>query len=251
MTDDFYDELSPLYHLVYADWNESIARQARELDAVIHEIWGGRVSDILDAACGAGTQAIGLAGLGYKVTGSDLSQDSVQRARREAQTRGLTIAWSVADMRHLFAHHDRVFDLVIACDNAIPHLLSDREILLAFEQMYQCTRPGGGCIVSVRDYASMELGGTQVIPYGVRHEGATRHLVFQVWEFHGSIYDLHMYFVEDRGASECRTRVMRTKYYAVSIETLIELMVRAGFVNVRRLDGRFFQPLLVGERAAC
>ena len=96
----------------------------------------------------------------------------------------------------------------------------------------------------------MELGDTKVIPFGVRHEGPARYIVFQVWEFHGPIYDLHMYFVEDRGASECRARVMRTKYYAVSIEHLKELMVKAGYANVRRLDGRFFQPLLLGERAA-
>ena len=248
MTGDFYDELSPLYHLIYDNWNESIARQARELDAVIHELWGDRVSDVLDAACGVGTQAIGLAGLGSKVTGSDLSRNSVQRARREAETRGLGIAFSVADMRHLFTHHGRAFDLVIACDNAVPHLLSDAQILEAFQQMYQCTRPRGGCIISVRDYASMELGDTKVVPFGVRHEGPTRYLVFQVWEFHGLIYDLHLYFVEDRAGSECRTRVMRTKYYAVSIEHLNKLMLEAGYTNVRRLDGRFFQPLLAGER---
>jgi len=57
-----------------------------------------------------------------------------------------------------------------------------------------------------------------------------------------------MYFVEDRGESEFRARVMRTRCYAVSIERLRELMVKAGYANVRRLDGRLFQPLLAGER---
>jgi hypothetical protein len=35
-------------------------------------------------------------------------------------------------MRAAHDHHGREFDVVIACDNAIPHLLSDDEILLAF-----------------------------------------------------------------------------------------------------------------------
>ena len=53
---------------------------------------------------------------------------------------------------------------------AVPHLHTDADILSAFRQMYQCTSPGGGCIISVRDYASMELGDTKIVPFGIRHE---------------------------------------------------------------------------------
>jgi len=72
--------------------------------------------------------------------------------------------------------------------------------------------------------------------------------VFQVWEFCGAIYDLSMYFVEDKGGPECSARVLRTKYYAVGADRLASLMTEAGFADVRRLDGRFFQPVLVGRR---
>lgn len=58
-----------------------------------------------------------------------------------------------------------------------------------------------------------------------------------------------MYFVEDRGGPTCATRVLRTRYYAVGTDTLLALMRRAGFVEVERLDGRFYQPALLGKRA--
>jgi ubiquinone/menaquinone biosynthesis C-methylase UbiE len=77
---DFYDQLSPFYHLIYADWDASVKRQASQLDAVIRELWEGRVRTVLDAACGTGTQAIGLAELGYQVTASDISLESLERA---------------------------------------------------------------------------------------------------------------------------------------------------------------------------
>jgi hypothetical protein len=64
------------------------------------------------------------------------------------------------------------------------------------------------------------------------------------------MYDLDMYFVEDRGGPECRTRIMRTQYYAVGIDKLMTLMEEAGFQDVARLDGRFFQPIIVGTRRA-
>jgi SAM-dependent methyltransferase len=190
-----------------------------------------------------------LAALGYRVTGSDLSSEAIERARREAQKRSLDIPFSVADMRHVFAHHQQQFDLVIACDNSVPHLLTDDDLLAAFEQFYACTRPGGGCLLTVRDYDREERTGTQVKPYGVRSEGGARYLVFQVWDFHGAIYDLAMYFVEDRGGAECRTRVIRSQYYAVGTGTLMDLMRRAGFAQVERLDGCFYQPVLVATRS--
>ena len=66
-TGQFYAGLAPLYHLIYSDWDQSMERQATVLDSVIHEAWG-KVSTVLDVSCGIGTQAIGLAKLGYIVT---------------------------------------------------------------------------------------------------------------------------------------------------------------------------------------
>jgi SAM-dependent methyltransferase len=244
----FYDELAPFYHLIFPDWEASIRRQAEALDQVIRERWGdGRLS-ILDVACGIGTQALGLAALGHRVTASDVSTGAVERARREAAARGLAVRCSVADMRQAAAHHGEQFDLVIACDNSVPHLLTDEDLLAVFGQLLACTRPGGGCLISVRDYDGEERAGVHVKPYGIRDEGGVRYLVWQVWEFHGPIYDLAMYFVEDRGGPNCTTRVMRSQYYAVGTDKLMELMRQAGFAQVERLDGRFYQPILVGRR---
>jgi SAM-dependent methyltransferase len=244
----FYDDLAPFYHLVYPDWEASIQSQSAALDHIIRDHWGDGPRTILDVACGIGTQALGLAALGHQVIASDLSVEAVERGRREAQKRSLTIPFSVADMRQAFAHHQQQFDLVIACDNAVPHLLTDEDLLAAFKQFFACTRPGGGCLLTARDYDREERTGTLVKPYGVRNEGDARYLVFQVWDFHGAIYDLAMYFVEDRGAAGCMTRVLRSQYYAVRTGTLLDLMRQAGFVQVERIDGRFYQPVLIGKR---
>jgi hypothetical protein len=151
-------------------------------------------------------------------------------------------------MREAFQHHAQQFDVVIACDNAVPHLLGDDDISVALRQFYACIRPGGGCLISVRDY-DKELGtGCEVRPYGVRDHEGKRYLVFQVWDWQDKHYDVAIYFVADRGGADCVTHVMRGRYYAVTTHTLIRLMQEAGFVEVQRLDGRFFQPVIVGTR---
>ncbi len=162
----FYDALSPFYHLIDADWEASIVQQGRALDEIICAVRGTPPQSLLDAACGISTQSLGLAQLGYQVTASDLSPGAVERARQEAMGRGLHIDFCVTDMRTLADHHRRTFDVVIACDNAVPHLLSDGDILAAFQQFYRCTAPGGLCLISVGDYATMSLEGTQVIYAG-------------------------------------------------------------------------------------
>ncbi len=246
-SDSFYKGLAPLYHLIYRDWEGSIKNQAGMLDSVIRE-YTEHAETLLDVSCGIGTQALGMAGLGYKVKGSDLSPEEIERAKHEALKRNLDIHFTVADMRHVYTHHNAEFDVVISCDNSVPHLLTDRDILTAFREFYLCTRSGGLCVISVRDYEKEDLSGIQVKPYGVREEGDTRWLVWQVWQPRLPLYDVSMYFVEDTGGDECTTAVSRGTYYAVCIPRLIELMKEAGFCNVKRIDGRFFQPLITGVR---
>src|SRR5215510_6185422 len=105
MTQDLYENLTPFYHLVYQDWPKSIKRQATQLDTIIKEHWGDGIHTILDVACGIGTQALGLAQLNYQVVASDLSEAAVERAKQEAQNRGLDITFGVADMRRAYIHH--------------------------------------------------------------------------------------------------------------------------------------------------
>lgn len=46
-----------------------------------------------------------------------------------------------------------------------------------------------------------------------------------------------------------RVRALRATYYAVPIPCLMALLGKAGFVDVKRIDGAFFQPLLMARKA--
>jgi SAM-dependent methyltransferase len=242
-----YDGLAAHYHLVYEDWNASVRRQGDALHALIEAELGPGRRTVLDAACGIGTQALGLAARGHAVTASDVSPAAVQRLRDECARRGLPIDASVADMRDAERHHARQFEVVLCADNSLPHLLSDHDIAEALQGMHACTASHGLCIVSLRDYAAEPRGGTQLNSYGVRTDASGRHVVFQVWDWRGEHYDFALYIVHDGGRS-CSTEVHRGTYYAVSIDRVMSLMREAGFTRVRRLDDVFFQPVLIGRR---
>lgn len=172
------------------------------------------------------------------------------RAESEAKRRGVEIEFSVGDMRLAHSLQPRQFDVVISADNSITHLLSDEDLLTALRQLHACTRPGGGCVLTVRDYDKEERGTGLMKPFGIRHENEKRYAIFQVWDFVGQNYDMAMYFVvDDRSCDQLSTHVMRTKYNAVGTAHLLELMEKAGFTSTQRLDGQFYQPVLVGNRA--
>lgn len=141
-TRGFYDELADRYDLIYADWDASVTRQGRALDALLTAALGPGPHTVLDSACGIGTQALGLAALGHRVTGTDLSPASVARAAREAAQRSLALPVAVADMRDLpFA--DASFDAVVCADNALPHLLTAEDVCAALAETRRVLRPGG------------------------------------------------------------------------------------------------------------
>lgn len=99
----FYDEPAADYDLLYADWDASVAAQGAALDGLISDALGREAGafDVLDCSRGIGTQAIGLAALGHRVTGTDLSPVAAARAAREAVARGLSLTTATADMRAL------------------------------------------------------------------------------------------------------------------------------------------------------
>jgi hypothetical protein len=112
-------------------------------------------------------------------------------------------------MRRAHAHHAREFDIVVCTDNSLPHLLSDEEISTALGQFLLCTKPGGLVIISMHDYATLERGGTQIKPYAVRYDGTSRYVLFQIWDWRDSLYDLSFYIVHDDGVAKCRQRELQ------------------------------------------
>ncbi len=73
ITQNFYDNMAAQYDKLFLDWQSAVREQAVILDRLFAGFGFDRNARILDCACGIGTQAIGLAALGYPVTASDIS----------------------------------------------------------------------------------------------------------------------------------------------------------------------------------
>jgi SAM-dependent methyltransferase len=244
----FYDGLAPWYHLVYEDWETSVARQGAALASIIRERWGAGARLVLDAALGIGPQALGLAAQGFRVVGSDLSPVAVNRARLEASRRGVALPCHVADFQAPAVRSASV-DVVLAADNALPHLDTEHDVERALAEWLRCLRPGGGCLISMRDYGAPPAPGTvQIHPYGERLWAGRRYRLRQVWTWQGPRYEVALEIAAADAVVAEPALILTTSYLAITPARVADLMRAVGLANVQRLDGRFFQPVLVGTR---
>jgi SAM-dependent methyltransferase len=244
----FYDGLAGDYHLIFGDWHESVRGQGEVLDGLL----GGGPCSVLDCSCGIGTQALGLALRGYKVHGTDLSPEAVARAGREAAAFGVSVTFGVADVRRLSEQVPGVFDAVIACDNALPHLLTDGDLRRGVAGMAAKLRPGGVFLASIRDYDALVRERPRATPVRVLEGPPCRRAVFQVWDWaaDGRTYKVHQ-FIVCQGESGWETVHHATDYRALLREELDAALVGAGLADVRwnmPQEGGWYQPLVTARK---
>jgi 2-polyprenyl-3-methyl-5-hydroxy-6-metoxy-1,4-benzoquinol methylase len=82
-----------------------------ECDFIEQELKHNKNVRILDVGCGTGRHSIELTKRGYSVTGVDLSENQINRAKEKAKEAGLAIDFRVQDARGL--SFDGEFDLAI------------------------------------------------------------------------------------------------------------------------------------------
>src|SRR5438105_11144670 len=101
----------------------------------------------------------------------------------------------------------------------------------------------------MRDYGTPPPRGTvEVKPYGERVWNGGRYDVRQVWTWRGARYDVALEIAPLDARAGARGTTVTTSYLAIAPARVAELMAMVGFEQVQRVDGRFFQPVLVGTR---
>lgn len=255
MTDpilDFYEPLAAHYHLIFEDWDASIERQSRTLNALLASRLGSRPLRILDCACGIGTQALGLAARGHQVVGSDLSRQAIERATREAKARHLDIEFHVSNMTDLSEIRSSDFDVVAALDNALPHL-SVVQVERAARAMSNKLRPGGLFLASIRDYDALILERPDVQGPTFYGDQENRRIVQQVWDWiDHDRYILHLY-ITFHTAEGWASRHFVSEYRCLLRADLSAVLESEGFKEVRWLmpaETGYYQPLVLARRDA-
>lgn len=116
-------------------------RTEREADQIVELLGLPSGSTILDLCCGHGRHAVALAERGYEVTGQDLSEVFLEKARADAAEAGVSVRWIHRDMRRV--PFEEGFDAVINMFSAFGYLETEAEDQKVLAQVREALRPGG------------------------------------------------------------------------------------------------------------
>ncbi len=137
----WYEALFEDYGKTYD--NESFTQgTAGECDFIEREIDFRKDTRILDVGCGTGRHSIELAKRGYSVTGVDLSDSQLNRARQKAIEQSIRVDFRKADARSL--SFNKEYDLVIMlCEGAFPLMETDEMNYEILKNTYIALREDG------------------------------------------------------------------------------------------------------------
>jgi ubiquinone/menaquinone biosynthesis C-methylase UbiE len=120
---NWYEKLFENYAHQY-DKESFVTGTSGECDFIESEIGFNKKLQILDIACGTGRHTIELTKRGYNVTGIDLSESQLKRAKEKAKEQNLSIKFQKIDARNLPFSSE--FDLAIMiCEGAFPLMETD------------------------------------------------------------------------------------------------------------------------------
>jgi glycine/sarcosine N-methyltransferase len=248
--ESFYDALATDYHLLFADWWTAAQWHGHVLARILAARDVRPPARVLDCTCGVGTQALSLAALGYRTTGTDLSRRAVERARQEAHTRGIPVALGCADVREVRSAVTGTFDAAISCDNSLPHLLTDLDLQRAVRSIRACLSDGGILVASIRDYDSLRQTRPVGVPITLHGERGSRHGAGQSWRWSADAehVDIALFTFQEQSAGDWAVSTHETRYRALRRGRLTQVLMDQGFASAEWLlpeQSGYYQPLVV------
>lgn len=245
----FYDNMASQYDKLFLDWSVTTKEQATILDRIFNANGFSINSRILDCACGIGTQAIGLASLGYQVTASDISDGELSEAKARAESQSVTLRFEHADFCALSDTFSEQFDIVIAMDNALPHMLTREALESAVRSIIGQTKEGGLFVASIRDYDSLLQEKPPYSPPYIHVTEKGKRVSFQTWVWQGNNYHLTQYIIDDEETLQISK--FECEYRATRREELTKLLFGSGCNEVNWKfpeETGFYQPIVIARK---
>lgn len=233
-TSEFYDAIAEFYPLFYRNWETQLEREGLGLRAIFRN---KGVNRVLDASCGAGTQAVSLAQLGFDVIAVDPSPGMLRKAQEIAGEDALrgNLEFRKSDFLHLEDFVTGPFDAVVTKGNALPHLITDEEIELALHIFYELLRPGGVLVVGMRDFGPFMEDRPRFIP-GFTHEldDGREFITFDIWDWQEGppvIATQNLFIVQGQD-NDYTTIKRQVTFRPLSTDEVKVVLLEAGFEDI-------------------
>jgi SAM-dependent methyltransferase len=209
------------------------------------------VRSVLDAACGTGHHAIALVQRGYRVVGTDLSLEMVERARQNAAAAGVDARFEVVGLGDA-AGLEEQFDAAICLGNSLPHLLTGDAVSTALADFAAVLRPGGLLVLQNRNFDRVWAERERFMGPQSYRDGSGEWLFVRFYDFHEGTITFNMVRLRREGTGWVQD-VEATELRPIFRDGLVAALANAGFGEMAFFggyDGAGFDPEQSGDLIA-
>ena len=225
---EFYDRFASKYDVMISD-----KRYDEDLPFFNSIFKKHGVKSVLDCSCGTGKHVIKFSQLGFEATGSDVSIEMINKAKRNAESLGTDADFFQADFKRLTDVFYKKFDCVVCLGNSLNHELEEKGILSALRSMYEVLRNKGVVIIQIRNLPKWVKEGRRIFPVHFHKEpNGDRKIFFYVLDFYRTKVKFNVIsFLEfnEKPTFEADS----VDYRIVSAQKLKELMMKIGYRQLK------------------
>ncbi|MDP2991368.1 MAG: class I SAM-dependent methyltransferase [Kiritimatiellota bacterium] len=215
----------------------------------------GRPLRLLDAACGTGMHVIALAQQGYKVAGADLSAPMIERAQTNAATAGVGVLWAAIGFGKLSRTFGKTalfpFDGLFCLGNSLPHLLTEKDLVLTLADFCACLHPGGMLLLQNRNFDAVMPTHERWMEPQSHHEGTSERIFLRFYDYDpDGLLSFNILTLKRESGGDWHQQVTTTRLRPLLQAELIEALSAVGFDEIAcfgGLIGSLFDPKTSGN----
>lgn len=208
--------------------------QNERKDALTKAHWeailaGKSIQTLLDVSIGSGNLTLPLLDLGITLSGSDLSENMLQKCREKAAAKNGAVELRVSDFRELTKTFSQQFDCVASTGNSLPYV-TNAELLDVLAQMDALVRPGGYLYFDVRNWDRILRTRQRFYLYNPVFHGDIRVNLVQAWDYNpDGTMDFNLLFTFEKENKILQNEIFQEHYPPVSRKLLLDKLKELGY----------------------
>lgn len=144
----FYDSLSDEYD----EMTNLEGRFSKEIPVFQSLVKKYNLTTALDAGCGTGFHSILLAQLGLHVTATDISEQMLRQAKRNAEHMSVQVDTIHTSFMDVEKNVKKTYDAVFCLGNSLSHILEEKELLDSLKGFYKVLNSEGQLFLQILNF---------------------------------------------------------------------------------------------------
>ncbi len=230
---DFYNSISGFYDEM-TQFSTRLEKSVENLGNLFGDL---EIEKGLDVACGTGIYTLAMSKMGIESWGSDISADSLNKARKNSETFKLKADFLQSSMDQLKEKFDCRFDAVLCLGNSLPHLTGVQKLNDTIKCFSTLMKKDGFVGVQLINYEKFLKD--RVKKFNDRSHGNTRYIRYYRYLADFIIFNILML---KKSGNYTQKTLFSTKLFPFKKNDVAYAFKQAGFKDIR-----FYNDLSLGE----